>query len=143
MARTAIIQAVGKVRDEKVLRHIRLRWSAAVYIQANSSTYDFLADRIKPAFIHVFPYSRRAGTRAAERPDQVQDSVKTARVQELEQLSERLHREFIVSNRGLKCKVLFESTEKNGMMSGYTENYIRVERPFDRDLTGKIAEVEL
>ena len=106
-------------------------------------TYDFLADRIKPAFIHVFPYSRRAGTRAAERPDQVQDSVKTARVQELEQLSERLHREFIVSNRGLKCKVLFESTEKNGMMSGYTENYIRVERPFDRDLTGKIAEVEL
>ena len=38
MARTAIIQAVDKVRDEKVLRQIRLRWSAAVYIQANSST---------------------------------------------------------------------------------------------------------
>ncbi|WP_302369811.1 hypothetical protein [Bacteroides clarus] len=38
MAEAAIIQAVGEIQDEKVLRQVRLRWSAAVYIQANSST---------------------------------------------------------------------------------------------------------
>ena len=43
-------------------------------------TYHFLKDRIKPAFLHVFPYSKRPGTRAAVMPDQVQDSVKTERV---------------------------------------------------------------
>mgnify|MGYP000596952677 FL=1 len=40
-------------------------------------TYDFLKNRIRPAFIHIFPYSRRAGTRSAMRKDQVQDCVKT------------------------------------------------------------------
>ena len=106
-------------------------------------TYGFLKDRIKPAFIHIFPYSKRAGTKAAERPDQVQDSVKTMRVQQLEALCETLHEEFIASQKGLKCKVLFESSEKNGMMSGYTENYIRVERPYDGSMAGKIIETEI
>lgn len=106
-------------------------------------TYDFLRDRIRPAFIHIFPYSRRAGTRAAARKDQVQDSVKTGRVKALEELSDSLHREFIRSHKGMKAKVLFESTEKNGMMAGYTENYIRVERPADCRLEGMITELEL
>ena len=106
-------------------------------------TYGFLKDRIKPAFIHIFPYSKRAGTKAAERTDQVQDSVKTMRVQQLEALCETLHEEFIASQKGLKCKVLFESSEKNGMMSGYTENYIRVERPYDGSMAGKIIETEI
>ena len=106
-------------------------------------TYGFLKDRIKPAFIHIFPYSKRAGTKAAERTDQVQDSVKTMRVQQLEALCETLHEEFIASQKGLKCKVLFESSEKNGMMSGYTENYIRVERPYDGSMAGKIVETEI
>lgn len=106
-------------------------------------TYSFLKERIRPAFIHVFPYSRRAGTRAAARRDQVQDSVKTERVRLLEELSAGLHQEFIDSHRGMKAHVLFESSEKDGMMAGYTENYIRVERPFEASLTGKIAEVTL
>ena len=99
-------------------------------------TYTFLRDVIKPAFIHIFPYSRRAGTPAAARKDQVQDSVKTLRVQRLEELCATLHDEFVASHKGLNEKVLFESTEKNGMMAGYTENYIRVERPFDAGLIG-------
>jgi threonylcarbamoyladenosine tRNA methylthiotransferase MtaB len=106
-------------------------------------TYTFLRDVVKPAFIHIFPYSRRAGTPAAARKDQVQDSVKTLRVQRLEELCASLHEEFVTSHKGLTDKVLFESTEKNGMMSGYTENYIRVERPFDPGLIGKISEVTI
>lgn len=106
-------------------------------------TYNFLKDVVKPSFIHIFPYSRRAGTQAAERRDQVQDSIKTRRVQALEELSAKLHSEFIAANKGLKSKVLFESTDRNGMMSGYTENYIRIERPFDPSAINRIREVEI
>lgn len=106
-------------------------------------TYNFLRDVVKPAFIHIFPYSRRAGTPAASRKDQVQDSVKTRRVQMLEELCSVLHEEFIEANKGVKEKVLFESTDKNGMMEGYTGNYIRVSREYDPELIGKIVEVTL
>lgn len=58
-------------------------------------TYTFLRDVVRPAFIHIFPYSRRAGTPAASRKDQVQDSVKTLRVQRLEALCQELHEEFV------------------------------------------------
>ena len=106
-------------------------------------TYNFLKDVVKPSFIHIFPYSRRAGTPAAQRRDQVQDSKKTERVKMLEELSERLHTEFLQANKGRKAHVLFESTDRNGQMSGYTENYIKVTRKFDPELIGKITEVEI
>ena len=106
-------------------------------------TYTFLRDVIKPAFIHIFPYSRRAGTPAAERKDQVQDCVKTKRVQMLEDLCAKLHQEFIEANKGVAEKVLFESTDRKGMMEGYTGNYIRVARPYDPELIGSITEVIL
>ena len=106
-------------------------------------TYAFLRDVVRPAFIHIFPYSRRAGTPAATRKDQVQDCVKTKRVQMLEALCEKLHREFAESNKGVTEKVLFESTDRKGMMEGYTGNYIRVAREYDPDLIGKIVEVIL
>ena len=104
-------------------------------------TYTFLRDVVRPAFIHIFPYSRRAGTPAAQRKDQVQDCVKTKRVQMLEDLCVKLHQEFIESNKGVAEKVLFESTDRKGMMEGYTGNYIRVARPYDPELIGKIVEV--
>lgn len=106
-------------------------------------TYSFLKDRIRPAFIHIFPYSRRNGTRAAAMKNQVQDSIKTERVKMLEELSDRLHEEFIESNRGISENVLFESSDKNGSMFGYTGNYIRIERPFDPALVGRIVRVTI
>lgn len=106
-------------------------------------TYDFLKDRIRPAFIHIFPYSRRAGTRSAERKDQVQDCVKTKRVEMLEGLCRSLNEEFIESQKGVKEKVLFEESCTDGKMSGYTGNYIRVERNWDESLAGKLVEVTL
>ena len=108
-----------------------------------AETCDFLENRIRPAFIHIFPYSRRKGTRADLMKNQIQDSVKTERVRILEGLSERLHSEFVLSNRGVPEKVLFESSAKDGKMFGYTGNYIRVERPFDPALTGKIVDIIL
>ena len=106
-------------------------------------TYTFLRDVVRPAFIHIFPYSRRAGTPAAERKDQVQDCKKTLRVQMLEELSAQLHAEFLESNKGVAEQVLFESTDRKGMMEGYTGNYIRISRPVDPALIGKIVDVTI
>ncbi len=106
-------------------------------------TYDFLKNRIRPAFIHIFPYSRRAGTRSAMRKDQVQDCVKTKRVEMLEGLCRSLNEEFIESQKGVKENVLFEESCTDGKMSGYTGNYIRVERNWDESLAGKLVEVTL
>ena len=106
-------------------------------------TYTFLHDVVRPAFIHIFPYSRRAGTPAATRKDQVQDSVKTLRVQRLEALCQELHEEFVSAHKGLTGKVLFESTDRNGMMEGYTENYIRVTAPYDSAAINNIVEIEI
>lgn len=104
-------------------------------------TYNFLKDVIRPAFIHIFPYSRRAGTPAAERKDQVQDCIKTKRVQMLEELCRELHEEFVRANAGVREKVLFESTDKRGMMEGYTGNYIRISRPYDPEQIGQIIDI--
>ena len=104
-------------------------------------TYNFLKDRIKPAYLHVFPYSKRPGTRAAVMPDQVQDSVKTDRVARLESLSTDLHAFFVSSNRGLPERVLWESSVKDGMMYGYTGNYIRVEKPYDPKLVNTLEDI--
>ena len=104
-------------------------------------TYNFLKDRIKPAFLHVFPYSKRPGTRAAVMPDQVQDSVKTERVARLEALSDDLHAAFVAANKGLPERVLWESSVKDGQIFGYTGNYIRVEKPYDPALVNTLENI--
>lgn len=103
------------------------------------TTYHFL-EEIHPAFLHVFPYSRRPGTPAAEMI-QVIDSIKDNRVRLLEELSDRLHSDFYNSNRGKEEEVLFESTVKGGKMYGYTRNYLRIEHQYDKSLIGKIVKI--
>ncbi len=105
-------------------------------------TYSFL-EKIRPAFLHIFPYSRRAGTPAATMSDQVQEGVKRVRAARLKELSDRLNAEFYAANRDRTLPVLFESTRRGGMMLGYTDNYIKVERPYDPALIGRIAQVTL
>ncbi len=106
-------------------------------------TYSFLKDRVRPAFIHVFPYSRRPGTVAAGWKDQVKDSLKTERVARLESLCSELHSEFVAKNRGRRSQVLWESDVKDGLMGGYTGNYIRVERPYDPELVNMVEDITI
>ena len=105
-------------------------------------TKEFI-ESIKPAFIHVFPYSKRPGTPAASMPGQVSEEEKKSRVTVLEELCTRLHEEFVEENRGVAEKVLFESACKDGMMEGYTGNYIRVRRPYDKSLVNSIVDITL
>ena len=106
-------------------------------------TLAFLRDRVRPAFIHVFPYSRRPGTPAASMPGQVPEAVKKERVAALEELCGRLHSEFVEANRGIRERVLWESTDRNGVMEGYTGNYIRIRRPWEPSLCGQITDVTI
>jgi len=106
-------------------------------------TYNFLSEEIKPAFLHIFPYSRRAGTTADSMPGQVPEIVKTNRVALLEKLSDKLHADYIKRFKGTEQEVLFESAEKGGKMSGYTGNYIRIETTYNPKLIGKIVKVKI
>jgi len=105
-------------------------------------TYDLLA-RLKPSFLHIFPFSERPGTPAVNMPDKVPARISTERVERLEALCEELHRNFCEAMVGKEADVLFESTIKGGMMFGYTGNYVRVKMPYRRDLINKIARVRL
>jgi threonylcarbamoyladenosine tRNA methylthiotransferase MtaB len=105
-------------------------------------TYDFL-EQLKPAFLHIFPFSARANTPAATMKNKVQDSVKTTRAARLEELSSRLHREFYEKYVGTEANVLWESSPKAGWMMGFTENYIKVKMPFDRELINCTERVKL
>lgn len=105
-------------------------------------TCSFL-ERIKPAFIHIFPYSRRPGTPAATMPGQVPPEVKAERVARLEELCRRFHSEFVADNRGIRERVLWESRDKDGMMGGYTGNYIRQTRPYDPSRTNTFETITI
>jgi threonylcarbamoyladenosine tRNA methylthiotransferase MtaB len=81
------------------------------------------------ARIHVFPFSPRSGTAAAEMPGQVPEDVKKARAAELIALGETLEAEYVRGLVGTKQRVLFEEAGEGGLAEGYAENYVRVIAP--------------
>lgn len=105
-------------------------------------TCDFL-ERIAPAFLHVFPYSVRPGTPAAELPGRVPPEVAERRASRLGGLSQRLHADFCARHAGRIETVLWESTLRGGYMFGYTGNYIKVRAPYDRSKINTLSRVEL
>ncbi len=102
-----------------------------------------LLKELRPAYLHVFPFSERPGTPAACLPDKVQDREKTRRASLLESLCSELHAEFYARNTGKTAKVLFESAASGGYLSGYTENYLRVRTRCAPGLAGAVCEVNL
>jgi threonylcarbamoyladenosine tRNA methylthiotransferase MtaB len=95
------------------------------------------------SYLHVFSYSKRPQTTAAEMKPQVKDSVKKGRTKVLLQLSEIKKNIFYQEHLHTKRAVLFEDDVKKGMIFGFTDNYIRVSAPFDIKLTNQINNIEL
>jgi len=95
------------------------------------------------SYLHVFTYSKRSQTPAAEMKPQVKDSVKKERTKILLQLSETKKNIFYKEHLHTKRAVLFEDDVKNGMIFGFTDNYIRISAPFDKNLINKIIDIEL
>ena len=93
--------------------------------------------------IHVFKYSRRAGTKAAEFENQVDETVKTARSHSLSELSGQLEQAFLQKNDGQIAEVLFETTHDQNGYEGHTKNYIPVRLKTDEKMNGKIVELKV
>jgi threonylcarbamoyladenosine tRNA methylthiotransferase MtaB len=102
-----------------------------------------LLEEVGASFLHIFPFSERPGTPAVDMPNKVQPRISTERVQRLEALSDRLHKAFAERYLGSEREVLFESTDRNGLMYGYTDNYLRVSAPYDTALINNICRVRL
>ncbi|MCX6308435.1 MAG: tRNA (N(6)-L-threonylcarbamoyladenosine(37)-C(2))-methylthiotransferase MtaB, partial [Bacteroidia bacterium] len=93
--------------------------------------------------LHVFTYSERPGTQALQIGHTVSPMDKKARSARLLHLSDEKWREFYLLQSGKEAKVLFEHTKIDGMMHGFTENYIRVEIPYDISLVNRAVRVKL
>lgn len=93
--------------------------------------------------VHVFPYSVRPGTLAADFDFQIDKSLKTQRVQKTIDISKETSRIILRSFMNFNTNVLYESKDENGFYRGYTENYIPVKSKNDQDISGKILKTSI
>ena len=93
--------------------------------------------------LHVFPYSERSGTKALDIPYIVPQAEKHRRVNTLLDISEQKLHDFYTAHVGQTRPVLFEESDIAGSIGGFTDNYIRVEIPYDPSLANQIVPVEL
>ena len=90
------------------------------------------------SYLHVFPYSERENTNAINLKNKIDKSIKSERVKQLMILSEKLKTKFYNEFQNSIKEVLFEKVNKNGMMYGFTDNYIKTKIPFNekvKDIT--------
>lgn len=107
------------------------------------TTYSFL-NELPISYLHVFTYSERPDTTAIRIKEDVVAMVERKRRNKmLTILSEKKKRAFYESFRNTVRPVLFEHENKDGMMQGFTDNYLRVTAPFDMELTNKTMLVRL
>lgn len=108
------------------------------------ATYEFLKG-IKLSKMHIFKYSKRTGTKAAEMPFQVDGLIKEERSKKLIELNNALEVEFMEKFLGREMRVLYEEaiSGKENTYVGYTENYIKVITESDENLEGKIVPTKL
>lgn len=93
--------------------------------------------------LHVFSYSERPGTGALKIDYVVDPKTKHARSQQLLDLSDRKLHAFYEAHIGREAEVLFEHARKEGKMHGFTENYIKVEIPYQASLANVARRVRL
>ncbi|MDO5509110.1 MAG: tRNA (N(6)-L-threonylcarbamoyladenosine(37)-C(2))-methylthiotransferase MtaB [Weeksellaceae bacterium] len=105
-------------------------------------TYTFLQE-LPVSYFHVFTYSERDNTEAAEMSGVVPMDERKQRNKMLRILSEKKRLAFYQENLGTTRAVLWEAENRDGMMQGYTDNYVRVSHPYDEDLVNTITPVEL
>lgn len=105
-------------------------------------TYDFL-NKLDISYLHVFTYSERANTPATEMEDVVPNRERQRRSKMLRILSDKKRRHFYEQQKGKTATVLFEDDVTDGMMHGFTENYVRVSAKYDPVLINELKTVRL
>ncbi|REJ81804.1 MAG: tRNA (N(6)-L-threonylcarbamoyladenosine(37)-C(2))-methylthiotransferase MtaB [Bacteroidetes bacterium] len=156
--------------DDKILGLMRRRYRSGLYVQriakirelmpdacigadvitgfpgeddeSFKKTYSFL-NGLDVSYLHVFTYSERENTHAAEMKDVVPVSVRKERNRMLRILSEKKLNAFYRSQQGKTLPVLFEADSKSGMMHGFSANYVKVSHPYNAQLINQILPVKL
>ena len=105
-------------------------------------TYNFLND-MDISYLHVFTYSERDNTEAAEMPGAVPVKTRHKRSKMLRGLSAKKRRAFYESQIGTVRTVLFEAENKEGYIHGFTENYVKVKTPWNPELVNTLHKVKL
>ncbi len=105
-------------------------------------TYRFV-NELDISYLHVFTYSERENTLAAEMPDVVPMHERRRRNEMLRILSEKKKRYFYNQHLNETRKVLFENSKTPGQMTGFTDNYVKITAPYDPLLINEIGEVYL
>ncbi len=105
-------------------------------------TYNFLSE-LDISYLHVFTYSERANTEAAEMEGVVDPQIRKKRSKMLRGLSVKKRRAFYESQIGSQKTVLFEYEDKSGYLHGFTENYVKVKTPFNSELVNSLQRVQL
>jgi len=105
-------------------------------------THNFLRD-LPVSYLHVFTYSERPGTKAITLPGKVDVQERKRRNNILRILSEKKRAKFYADMIGTKQEVLFENVNNNGLMQGFTSNYIKVQTDCNEVLTGQLCPIIL
>ena len=105
-------------------------------------TYNFI-EKLDVTYLHIFSYSERENTKAIELNGVVPKKTRNKRSKLLRLLSASKKTSFYKNNIGNDYNVLFESENKNGLIEGYTENYIRVRKDWNKNLVGQIRKVRI
>ncbi|HCN83488.1 MAG TPA: tRNA (N(6)-L-threonylcarbamoyladenosine(37)-C(2))-methylthiotransferase MtaB, partial [Sphingobacteriaceae bacterium] len=105
-------------------------------------TYNFLND-LDISYLHVFTYSERENTAAAEMPHSVPGYQRAERNKMLHILSEKKRRNFYENQLGKDAEVLFEAESRDGCFYGFTRNYIKVKAKYDPVLVNELKRVKL
>lgn len=105
-------------------------------------TYNFL-NELPISYLHVFTYSERENTEAAEMDGIVPISERKKRNKMLRILSEKKKMAFYQTQIGKTLPVLWEHENKSGLMYGFTENYVRVQKPFEENSVNQIEFLKL
>ena len=105
-------------------------------------TYNFL-NELDISYLHVFTYSERDNTVAAEMEGVVPGKVRAKRSKMLRGLSAKKRRAFYESQLNTQRTVLFEGENKEGYIHGFTENYVKVKAPWDPALVNTLQTVKL
>lgn len=136
---------VGKIRQ--VMPHCCIGVDVIVGFPGETEedfleTYHFL-NELDISYLHVFTYSERANTPAAEMPNVVPVEERRRRNEMLRILSEKKRRHFYNRFLGQFRNVLFEKHKDETLMTGFTDNYIKIEAPIQPEMLNTIGSVQL
>jgi threonylcarbamoyladenosine tRNA methylthiotransferase MtaB len=106
------------------------------------TTVNFL-NELDVSYLHVFTYSERANTSAKKMEGSIPVNIRRERSRQLQILSEKKKRHFYSTQLGKAKTVLFEAEENEGTIFGFTENYVKVKVPFQKELVNQLMPVGL